>query len=91
MLQNDFIVEFYKISINKPLEISIFFVVKVKRNKLDKKKDLGNFISYSLFSKDYRIFQPQSDKIRVTRDIQFYEDDQWEWNDESRVKNNNSL
>ena len=36
------------------------------------------------------ISQPLSDKIRVSRHVQFNEEDQWEWNEESRVKNNNS-
>ncbi|XP_049369398.1 uncharacterized protein LOC125834277 [Solanum verrucosum] len=55
-----------------------------------KKADLGIFIGYSLFSKAYRIFQPQTNKIMVSRDVQFLEDEQWEWNEESRVKNHNS-
>jgi len=31
------------------------------------------------------IFQPQSGKIMVTRDVQFLDDEQWDWNEESRV------
>ena len=36
---------------------------------------MGIFIGYILFSKAYRIFQPQSDKIIVSRDVQFHEDE----------------
>lgn len=51
---------------------------------------MGIFISYSLLSKAYKIFQPQSGKIIVSRDIQFLEDEQWDWNEESLVSNDNS-
>ncbi|KAH0641027.1 hypothetical protein KY285_037613 [Solanum tuberosum] len=46
---------------------------------------LGIFIGNNLFSKAYMIFQPQSGKIMVTRDVQFLDDEQWDWNEESRV------
>ncbi|XP_015163891.1 uncharacterized protein [Solanum tuberosum] len=62
----------------------------VKRENLDKKADLRIFIGYSLFSEAYRIFQPQSNKIMVSRDVQLLKDEQWEWNEESQVKNHNS-
>lgn len=66
------------------------YIPQVKRDKLDKKADLGIFIGYSSLSKAYRIFQPQSGKIIVSRDVQFLKDEQWDWNEESLVPNNNS-
>lgn len=38
--------------------ICFSYVPQVKRDKLDKKADLGIFIGYNLLSKAYRIFQP---------------------------------
>jgi len=44
-----------------------------KRDKLDKKAEPGIFIGYSLQSKAFRIFQPQTGKILVSRDVDFVE------------------
>lgn len=52
------------------------YVPQVKRDKLDEKTEPGIFIGYCSISKAYRIFQPQSGKIVVSRDIQFLEDEQ---------------
>ena len=62
------------------------YIPQVKRHKLDKRADLEIFIGYSLFCKAYKIFPPQTNKILVRRDAKFLEDEQWEWNEESRVK-----
>lgn len=66
------------------------YVSQVKRDKLDKKTEPGVFIGYSSISKAYRIFQSQSGKIIVSRDVKFLEDEQWDWNEDSRVLNKNS-
>ena len=50
------------------------FVPQVKRDKLDKKAEPGVFIGYSNTSKAYRIFQPHTGKILVSRDVKFMED-----------------
>jgi hypothetical protein len=59
--------------------ICFTYVPQVKRDKLDKKSELGVFIGYSSPSKAYRIFQPQYGRILVSRDVDFMEDKQWKW------------
>ena len=51
-------------------------VPKVKRDKLDKKAEAGIFIGYSTTSKAYKVFQPQTGKILISRDVHFVEDKQ---------------
>lgn len=53
----------------------------MKRDKLDKKAEAGVFIGYSTTSKAYRVFQPETGKILVSRDVHFVEDKQWNWED----------
>lgn len=52
---------------------------KVKRDKLDKRAEAGIFIGYSKTSKTYRVFQPQTGKILISRDVHIAEDQQWIW------------
>lgn len=59
-------------------------IPQVKRDKLDQKAELGIFIGYSLVSKAYRIFQPHTMKIIISRDVQFLEHEQWDWKDDSQ-------
>ena len=56
-----------------------------KRDKLDKKAELGILIGYNLISKAYRIYLPQSNKVIISRDVKFLEFDCWSW------KGNNDL
>ncbi|GAU16908.1 hypothetical protein TSUD_36660 [Trifolium subterraneum] len=53
----------------------------VKRGKLDKKAEPGIFIGYSTISKAYKIFQPQTGKNLVSRDVHFMENEKWSWSD----------
>lgn len=55
-------------------------VPQIKRDKLDKKAEPGVFIGYSLISKAYRVFQPDSKKIIISRDVSFMENEEWRWN-----------
>ena len=57
---------------------------------MDKKAEPGVFIGYSLISKAYRIFQPDSKKIIISRDVTFMENDEWSWN-WSNEKNTTSV
>jgi hypothetical protein len=57
------------------------YVPQIKRDKLDKKAEPGIFIGYSSTSKAYRVFQPNTRKILISRDVQFMENEQWNWND----------
>ncbi|KAL2345957.1 hypothetical protein Fmac_007242 [Flemingia macrophylla] len=53
------------------------YIPQIKRDKLDKKAEAGIFVGYSSTSKAYRIFLPQSNKIIVSRDVQFFEEEKW--------------
>ena len=52
-----------------------------KRDKLDKRASPGIFISYSTVTKAYKIFQPQTGSIVVSRDVHFVEDEEWNWDE----------
>nr|KYP38814.1 Retrovirus-related Pol polyprotein from transposon TNT 1-94 [Cajanus cajan] len=59
--------------------ICFTYVPKVKRDKLDKRVEARIFIDYSTPSKAYRVYQPQTGKILISRDVCFVEDKQWNW------------
>ncbi|TYK29919.1 Retrovirus-related Pol polyprotein from transposon TNT 1-94 [Cucumis melo var. makuwa] len=56
-------------------------VPQSKRDKLDMRASSGVFIGYSSISKAYKIFQPQTGKIVVSRDVHFVEDEEWNFDD----------
>ncbi|KAI4328670.1 hypothetical protein L6164_021005 [Bauhinia variegata] len=60
---------------------------RVKRDKLDKRAEPGVFIGYSTISKAYRIFQPQTGIILISRDVHFMEDESWCWSDSKKNQN----
>lgn len=47
---------------------------QVKRDKLDKKEVPSIFTGYSTVSKAYKVYQPQTEKILISRDVHFIED-----------------
>ncbi|XP_015167252.1 uncharacterized protein [Solanum tuberosum] len=53
----------------------------VKRDKLDKKAAPSIFIGYNNVSKAYKIFQPEGEKIVISRDVHFMENEEWDWDD----------
>jgi len=54
-------------------------IPQIKRDKLDKKAAPGIFVGYSGASKAYKVYHPQTQKMVVTRDVHFQEEDQWDW------------
>lgn len=50
-----------------------------KRGKLDSKAQVGVFVGYSNVSKGYRIYDPSTDKVYVSRDVKFNEAATWNW------------
>jgi hypothetical protein len=52
------------------------YVSQVKIDKLDRKAKPKVFIRYNSPSKTYRIFQPQNEKILVSKYVNFMEDKQ---------------
>ena len=65
--------------------ICFTYVPQVKRDKLDKKAIPGIFVGYSSVSKAYKIFQPQTGNMVISRDVHFMENEKWDW--ESPKKN----
>ncbi|XP_038890984.1 uncharacterized protein LOC120080400 [Benincasa hispida] len=58
-----------------PLEKKqITFKCQVKRDKLSEKFEPGIFVGDSMVSKAYKIYQPHTTKIVISRDVQFLED-----------------
>lgn len=49
-------------------------VPQSKRDKLDKRASPGIFVGYSTVSKAYKVFQPQTGSIVVSKDVHFMED-----------------
>ncbi|KAM7489733.1 hypothetical protein LguiB_027217 [Lonicera macranthoides] len=62
------------------------YIPQVKRDKLDKKAESAIFVGYSSISKAYRIYLPQSNKIIVSRDVQFLELDNWNWENDKTLE-----
>ncbi|KAL6349426.1 hypothetical protein AAG906_034083 [Vitis piasezkii] len=54
---------------------TILNVIFVKRDKLDKKLEPNIFVGYSSSSKAYKVYQPQTGKLIVSRDVFFNEDE----------------
>jgi len=61
-------------------------VSRVKRDKLDKRAVPGIFLGYSSFSKAYKIYHPQTQKMKSSRDVHFHENEQWNWKDSHTKK-----
>ncbi|KAL4348545.1 hypothetical protein GQ457_17G004780 [Hibiscus cannabinus] len=58
----------------------------VKIDKLDKKADAGIFVGYSSSSNAYRIYLPDQNKVIISRDVQFYESDNWSWEVDKKIE-----
>ncbi|KAG8502831.1 hypothetical protein CXB51_000478 [Gossypium anomalum] len=52
-----------------------------RRTKLERRSALGIFVGYSSTKKGYRVYDPSTKKILVSRDIKFDEDKFWNWDD----------
>ena len=49
----------------------------MKLDKLDKKEETEIFVGYNNQSKTYRVYMRHDDKVIVSRDVKFIEDDKW--------------
>ena len=56
-----------------------FHVPSAKRGKLDARAEKGILVGYATESKGYRVFNLNSAKIQVSRDVQFDENACWNW------------
>ncbi|KAF3660762.1 putative transcription factor TCP14-like [Capsicum annuum] len=67
--------------------ICFFHVPQVKRDKFDKRVVPEIFVSYSASSKAYKVYDPQTGKMIVSRDVHFNEEETWDWkNNQVSVK-----
>ncbi|KAK4434982.1 hypothetical protein Salat_0661200 [Sesamum alatum] len=55
-----------------------------KRTKLDNKSARYVFIGYDQSSKGYKLYNPSSGKIVISRDVEFDEEGVWELNDQNK-------
>ena len=55
------------------------YVPHIEREKLYKREKAGIFVGYSSISKAYRIFQPNTKKIFISKYVHFMENDEWDW------------
>ncbi|CAL8151067.1 unnamed protein product [Prunus armeniaca] len=51
------------------------------RHKLDPKSTKGVFVGYAICEKGYRVFDPVSNKLILSRDVTFDEEGAWHWTD----------
>lgn len=58
----------------------------MKRDKLSEKVEPRIFLGYSMVSKAYKIYHPHTKKMVVGRDVQFLEDEEWDWTKEVVVR-----
>ena len=61
------------------------YIPQVKRDKLDKKAEVGIFVGYSTISKAYKVFQPHTSCVIVSRDVLFVGNEQWNWEELTKV------
>ena len=53
---------------------------------MNKKVEPGIFVGYSLVSKAYKIYLPQSNKVIVSRDVHSSEFDSWSWENDKKLE-----
>jgi transposase InsO family protein len=58
----------------------------VKRHKLEEKSEVGIFVGYCSQSKGYRIYNPKTKKVIISRDVKFDESAFWNWDEEKVEK-----
>jgi transposase InsO family protein len=71
--------------------ICYIHVPKQKRHKLEDKTTKGIFLGYSTQSKGYRIYNLQTKKLDVSRDVEVDENASWNWEDGKVERRNISI
>lgn len=66
--------------------IGYAFVPAELRRKLDEKSQKCIFVGYSKETKGYRLFDPISENLVISRDVIFNEQDAWNWDDVPQPK-----
>lgn len=62
------------------------FLKKKKRIKLDNRGEKCIFIGYNEESKAYKLYNPLTNKVVVSRDVIFNEEEAWRWNNEDTTR-----
>ncbi|KAF8377730.1 hypothetical protein HHK36_031114 [Tetracentron sinense] len=63
-------------------------VPEAKKKKLDDRGEKCIFIGYSEESKAYKLYNPLTNKVVVSRDVIFSEEETWNWDKEEKIKEN---
>ena len=63
-------------------------VLEEKTKKLDDRGEKCIFISYSDESKAYKLYNPLTNKLVVSRDVIFTQEEEWNWNEQSSDNEN---
>jgi hypothetical protein len=63
-------------------------VPKAKRRKLDDRGEKCIFVGYSKESKAYKLYNPLTNKVVVSRDVVFSEEESWNWSNKEADKEN---
>jgi hypothetical protein len=63
-------------------------VPKAKRRKLDDRGEKCIFVGYSEESKAYKLYNPLTNKVMVSRDVVFSEEESWSWSNKEADKEN---
>ncbi|OMO54668.1 Zinc finger, CCHC-type [Corchorus capsularis] len=64
-------------------------VPSVRRDKLDKRSEMGVLVGYSESAKGYRIYNPVTNKVIVSRDVKFDELAAWKWPENEEIQSLN--
>lgn len=62
--------------------ITYLLIDYIGHTKLDKKNEKCIFVRYNNESKGYRLYNPESKKIIIFRDVIFDENSFWKWKEE---------
>lgn len=68
--------------------VAYSLILSQNRDKFDEKGEKLLFIGYSSESKGYRLLNPESNKLVVSRDVIFDEMDTWDWKENSTSSRN---
>jgi hypothetical protein len=63
-------------------------VPEAKRRKLDDRGEKCIFVGYSEESKAYKLYNPLTNKVVVSRDVVFSEEESWNWSNKEADKEN---
>ncbi|KAG6500592.1 hypothetical protein ZIOFF_040440 [Zingiber officinale] len=61
------------------------WVPEIRRDKLDSRADICIFVGYSLHSKGYKLYNIESQKIIMARDVKMDEHSIWNWEDKKII------